>query len=153
MVSRRNFLKFSYWALLPAVAKLSAEEPLDPWSAPELIQPAELADRLQHADGPIHIICVAFPVLYRQRHIAGAILAGPTSKPEGLQAFHSALESRNKTELIVLYCGCCPMQQCPNIRPAYLAAKKLEFKNVRVLDLAQNFHTDWAEKGYPVAEG
>ncbi|HZS53823.1 MAG TPA: rhodanese-like domain-containing protein [Bryobacteraceae bacterium] len=117
------------------------------------MKPADLADRLRRSDETIHVICVAFPVLYRQRHIAGAILAGPTSKPEGLTALNSALESLKKTDLVVLYCGCCPMERCPNIRPAYLTTKKLEFKNVRVLNLATNFHTDWTAKGYSVAEG
>jgi hypothetical protein len=42
------------------------------------------------------------------------------------------------------------MEKCPNLRPAYQALKKLGFTQIRVLDLPTNFHTDWAEKGYPV---
>ena len=41
------------------------------------------------------------------------------------------------------------MVRCPNIRPAYRALKELGYTNVRVLDLATNFHDDWSGKGYP----
>ena len=115
------------------------------------MDPADLAGVLKRSGAPAHVICVAFPVLYRQRHIAGSVLAGPGSKPEGLTALQSELGKLKQSDVVVLYCGCCPMQQCPNIRPTYVAAKKLGFTNVRVLDLRTNFHTDWTAKGYPVA--
>jgi hypothetical protein len=50
---------------------------------------------------------------------------------------------------IVIYCGCCPMDKCPNVRPAYRALKELGFTNVRVLSLPTNIHTDWDSKDYP----
>jgi rhodanese-related sulfurtransferase len=141
-MNRRNFLIGSL-----TVPLLSAE---DPWSADELIEPEDLARRLRESNKQVHIICVAFPVLYRQRHIATAILAGPGDKPEGIEALQAELKPLNRNDGLVLYCGCCPMQQCPNIRPAYRTAKELGFSNVRVLNLLHNFHTDWVAKGYPV---
>jgi hypothetical protein len=50
---------------------------------------------------------------------------------------------------IVLYCGCCPMVKCPNIRPAYRALREMGFQHVRVLNIATNMHEDWFGKGYP----
>jgi 3-mercaptopyruvate sulfurtransferase SseA len=41
------------------------------------------------------------------------------------------------------------MVKCPNVRPAYSALKAAGFKNVRVLDIPENFHADWVAKGYP----
>jgi thiosulfate/3-mercaptopyruvate sulfurtransferase len=152
MLSRRGFLECSCCTILGA-GQLRAGEERDPWTAAELMEPGELARELNRAGEALYVVCVAFPVLYRQRHIAGAVLAGPGSKPEGIAALDSALRKRKPSDLIVLYCGCCPMQQCPNIRPAYLDAKKLTSTTVRVLNLAKNFHTDWTAKGYPVAEG
>jgi hypothetical protein len=122
----------------------------DPWSPAELMRPAELAKRLTNGDPRLRLICVTFPVLYRQKHIARAVLAGPGSKPDGLTALHSALTDLNKFA-VVLYCGCCPMPQCPNIRPAFIAAKERGLGNVHVLNLPTNLHTDWVLKGYPVA--
>jgi len=150
MTSRRCFLQLSFCAISLDASVIAAADSGDPWSAAELIEPAKLAEWLSQGDKPLHMICVAFPALYKQKHISGAILAGPGSKPEGIATLHATLEKLTRSDPVVLYCGCCPMQDCPNIRPAYSAAKDLGFKNLYVLNLPNNFHTDWAAKGYPV---
>lgn len=122
----------------------------DPWTSRDLIEPERLANTLGQSGTHITIICVAFPVLYRQRHIPGAELAGPASKEEGLNNLRNALGKLSKGEPIVLYCGCCPMSKCPNIRPAYTMTKGLGFSRVNVLNLHESFHADWVVKGYPV---
>jgi thiosulfate/3-mercaptopyruvate sulfurtransferase len=150
---RRFMIRTSSTAILMGRLDLpaaSATSSVDPWSPAELMRPGELAELMKHTDQQPRIICVTFPALYRQRHIAGAILAGPGSKPEGLASLHSALAEVDKPALVVLYCGCCPMTECPNIRPAYIAVKKDGFSNARVLSLPTNLHTDWVVKGYPV---
>jgi thiosulfate/3-mercaptopyruvate sulfurtransferase len=130
---------------------LRSESPaVDPWTRSELMQPADLAGLLNSTKPRPHIFCVAFPVLYRQRHIIHAEYAGPGNKPEGITALKAATASLPKDAEIVIYCGCCPMVKCPNVRPAYGALKEAGFKNVRVLDIPENFHADWAAKGYPV---
>ena len=116
----------------------------------ELMEPADLVKLLDPRAKPVHIICVTFPVLYRQKHIPHAQFAGPTNKPEGIAALRSAVQALPRNEEIVIYCGCCPMQKCPNIRPAYRALKELNFEHVGVLDLPTNFHTNWVAKGFPV---
>jgi hypothetical protein len=95
---------------------------------------------------------VAFPVLYRQRHIIHAEYAGPANSAEGIELLKKAAAKLQKNEEIVIYCGCCPMADCPNIRPAYSTLAELGFTHVKVLDLATNFHTDWVAKGYPVED-
>jgi thiosulfate/3-mercaptopyruvate sulfurtransferase len=126
------------------------QEQQDPWTPDKLIEPADLA-KLLSGNGPKPtVISVAFPVLYRQRHIAHALPAGPTSKPEGLAALREAVSTLPKNREIVIYCGCCPMEHCPNIRPAYTALETAGFRNVRVLELRSNLRADWTAKGYPV---
>ena len=49
----------------------------------------------------------------------------------------------------MIYCGCCPLAHCPNLRPAYTALKELGFSRLRILNLPENFGTDWADRGYP----
>ena len=78
-----------------------------------------------------------------------AINAGPTSKPEGIEALKTAVAKLPKDADLVIYCGCCPMVKCPNIRPAYRTLKELGFKHLRVLSLPTNLHTDWVSKDYP----
>jgi hypothetical protein len=89
----------------------------DPWQANELIKPEQLAKWLSATTGakPL-VICVAFPVLYPGGHIAGAKFAGPTAKPEGIQALKRAANGLSQDKQIVLYCGCCPWDKCPNMR-------------------------------------
>jgi hypothetical protein len=151
MISRRSFLNRTCYSIAGCCVKLRAGEAPVAFEPSQLIEPAGLAAALSASGNSPHVICVAFPVLYRQRHIAGAVLAGPGSKPEGIEALRSALQRLKTFDAVVLYCGCCPMQQCPNIRPAYAETNKLGFTNVRVLDLRTNFHNDWTAKGYPVA--
>lgn len=112
------------------------------------MEPAELAKLMASSNGPT-ILSVAFAALYRQRHIAHAIAAGPASKPEGIALLEQAATALSKDQTIVIYCGCCPMPNCPNIRPAYQRLKQLGFARVRVLNIPTNLHTDWVAKGYP----
>lgn len=121
----------------------------NPWADSELMQPDRLAGLLKSQKGVPRILCVAFPVLYRQRHIVGAEYAGPGNKPEGIEMLRAAVASTPKDAPIVIYCGCCPMVKCPNVRPAFRALKDAGFKNVSVLNIPENFHTDWVAKGYP----
>lgn len=126
-----------------------AAEQTDPWSKGELLTPADLVSQLQNTDRPV-VISVAFPFLYRQKHIVHARFAGPTSKPVGIDALKQSVANVPKHAEIVIYCGCCPMVKCPNVRPAYSALKQLGYSNIRVLDVPTDFHTDWTAKGYPV---
>jgi thiosulfate/3-mercaptopyruvate sulfurtransferase len=150
-MNRRHFLlgSFAAAAELFSSAFATAASP-DPWSSSDLMQPAELVKRLQSKDLHLHILCVTFPILYRQKHIPGSQFAGPGAKPEGIAKLHAAVEHLSKDAPLVIYCGCCPMPQCPNIRPAYRALRELGFNHIRVLNLPNNFHTDWVTKGYPV---
>jgi len=135
--------------LLFVLAFLLLDAAPDPWTAQEIVQPKTLADRLA-AKEKLPIFYVGFPMLYRNGpHIAGATLAGPCSKPEGLAALKTAVANLPRSQEIVLYCGCCPFVKCPNIRPAYSALHDLGFSDIKVVMIETNLHTDWIGKGYP----
>ena len=129
-----------------------SQETADPWPKTAVIEPAQLAKILESGKAPM-VISVAFPVLYRARHVVHAIQAGPAASPEGIAALKKAVANVPKDADIVVYCGCCPMDKCPNIRPAYRTLKELGFTHIRVLDLPDNLHTDWSEKNYPTESG
>jgi rhodanese-related sulfurtransferase len=93
---------------------------------------------------------VGFKALFHPGHIPGATMQGPASTPEGLEALRKWAQSLPRDAVVVIYCGCCPLVHCPNVRPAFSALKAMGFTNVRVLELATNFGADWVEKGYPV---
>ena len=50
----------------------------------------------------------------------------------------------------LIYCGCCPWDRCPNVKPAIEALKQMGFTKVKVLYLETNFASDWIAKDYPV---
>jgi len=151
-MNRRHFLLASFAAAAELFdSPLASAASPDPWSLGELVEPAQLVRELQSEAQHLHIFCVTFPILYRQKHIPGSQFAGPGAKPEGIAKLQAAVEGLPKDAPIVIYCGCCPMHQCPNIRPAYRVLRQLGFTHIRVLNLPNNFHTDWVAKGYPVA--
>jgi len=119
-----------------------------------LIQPEELVKLLKTSgkDAPL-MIQVGSHVLFAQAHIPGSEYIGPASGDGGVQQLQKRVQSLPRTKFIVLYCGCCPWGHCPNVKPADDALHALGFNNVKVLYIADNFGTNWVDKGYPVAKG
>jgi hypothetical protein len=124
----------------------------DPWTKRDLLEPSALAAELKGSKPPV-VICVAFPVLYHLKHISHASFAGPGSKPEGIEMLKKAVANLPKDADLVIYCGCCPMVRCPNMRPAFRTLKEMGFTHVRALDIPTNMATDWYAKDYPTEEG
>jgi thiosulfate/3-mercaptopyruvate sulfurtransferase len=89
-------------------------------------------------------------VLYRSRHIPGSVYAGPASKTEGLEMLSAAVKNLPRDREIVVYCGCCPWDHCPNVEPAIRRLQQMGFKRVKALYLPANFKIDWIDRGYPV---
>ena len=131
-----------------------APETKDPWPASALIEPQQFARIISNSAGnkPVTIY-VGFPPLYNGAHITNSILAGPTSKPEALDQLRQVVKLLPRSKRIAIYCGCCPFDHCPNIRPAYAYLRDMGFKNVTVVHLPTNLHTDWVAKGFPTAKG
>lgn len=125
-----------------------------PPGSPQLIQPEDLAKTLQSSGGQKPIVLYVGPhILYVHAHVPGAEYIGQTGKPEGLDKLRERAKSLPHDAFVVIYCGCCPWDRCPNIRPAYQELAKMGFKNLRVLYLSSSFGIDWTEKGYPVVKG
>ncbi len=122
--------------------------------ASHLINPDELAKLLAAPKGekPL-LIHVGFHVLYLQGHIPGSEYIGPASDPTALQKLRDRVQSLPRNKFIVIYCGCCPWDHCPNLKPADDALRALGFTNVKALHLPNNIATDWRDKGYPMAKG
>jgi hypothetical protein len=117
----------------------------------QLIQPAGLNALLTSADQskfPV-VLQVGSHLFFNEAHIPGSQYAGPGSQPAGLALLEKAVSSLSKDEFIVIYCGCCPWNRCPNVGPAYKRLTDLGYTNVKVLYMANNFGDDWVGKGYP----
>jgi thiosulfate/3-mercaptopyruvate sulfurtransferase len=120
----------------------------------ELMQPAELVQLLKAGgtERPILFQVGSF-VMFQQAHISNSAFAGPGSQQAGLTLLKKFAAPLAKNRLIVIYCGCCPWNHCPNIGPAYKQLRDLGFTNVKALYIAHNFGDDWVAKGYPVEKG
>jgi Rhodanese-like domain len=138
----------------PSRAMSPAQSDDDVFASAKLIFPEEAAQFLKtHQNPKPLVIDVGFHVLYEQAHIPGSIYVGPTAKPEGMDAFRHRISREPHSRTIVLYCGCCPWNHCPNIRPAFRVLHDLGFKNVKVIYIPNDFGSDWVNKGLPVEKG
>lgn len=122
----------------------------DPWPPSQLIMPWSLAKELQGTGKKPRVVCVGVPTLYQSAHIPGAQMEGPASEAAGLAKLRQWARRASKDSRVVIYCGCCPFNVCPNVRPAYEALRKAGFTHIQVLSLRNNFLTDWMDKGYPI---
>ena len=132
----------------------AAAQPAEPWTEAQLIQPAALAARLKDSGAAKpKILYVGPQVLYRGNHIPNAQFVGMAARLQGLEALRQAAAALPREEEVVIYCGCCPWKECPNIRPAFRLLQQMGFKQAKVLALPTNFLKDWIEKGYPIVKG
>jgi thiosulfate/3-mercaptopyruvate sulfurtransferase len=118
----------------------------EPWTAKDYKDPSVLAATLRDSKA-------AKPAIFNigsVQQIQGAILIGPAGLPKNLDKLKQALAKLPKDEEIVIYCGCCPFQRCPNARPAWELLKQMKFTNAKLLKLPTNLNDDWIGKGYPM---
>ncbi len=118
-----------------------------------VMQPEALNKMLQGGGAKPLVLQVGSHVMFSQAHIRGAQYAGPGVQPAGLQVLESKVAGLRKNAFVVIYCGCCPWNRCPNVGPAFHRLVELGFINVKVLYLPNNFGDDWVNKGYSVETG
>jgi thiosulfate/3-mercaptopyruvate sulfurtransferase len=123
-------------------------QPIDTIPLDELA--ANLADST--ATHPV-LLHIGFEPLFRTSHIPGSRYVGPGNDAAGLAHLKAALQSIPADQPVVLYCGCCPWTDCPNVHPAFAAAKETGHPSVRVLYITGNFERDWVAKGLPAVPG
>jgi rhodanese-related sulfurtransferase len=118
-----------------------------------LVQPNEVSAQLA-AKGPHPAIFQVGPnVLYRGKHIPGSVYAGPASRTEGLELLRHTVDKLPRNSEIVVYCGCCPWGNCPNVKPAMALLKDMGFTRAKAMYIETGFAKDWTEEGYPVEAG
>jgi thiosulfate/3-mercaptopyruvate sulfurtransferase len=126
----------------------------DPWTSAQTVQAGdfvrELADKSAH---PATVLYVGFRTLFAGGHIPGATFHGSASTEQGMAELKKWADALPRSTNLVIYCGCCPFDKCPNIRPAFTALDNMGFKQIRVLILPNSFAGDWADKGYPLQKG
>lgn len=117
------------------------------WTKGQLMEPFQLAFLLQNKQ-PLPLIISVGPGAV----IPGSISIGPVQDKSNLDKLQQQLSTINRDSSIVIYCGCCPFEHCPNVRPAVALLKEMKFTHYKLLNLEHNAKTDWLDKGYPAAK-
>ena len=144
------------WYPARAAGQWAEPQPASAFAIPtaQLVQPDELNRLLRaHGEGKPLILQVGSRLMFEQAHIPGAEYAGAGSQAEGIAQLRGRVSSLPRSTFIVIYCGCCPWNRCPNVGPAFSLLLEMKFTRAKVLYLAQNFGDDWVSKGFPVEGG
>lgn len=124
----------------------SAQQP-ENWTKDQLIEPATLANRMESNTNLPVIISVGPGAV-----IPNSIDIGMVKEQENMKKFQDKVDALPKSSNIVIYCGCCPFDHCPNVRPAIAYLKGQGYTNYHLLNLLHNIKTDWISKGYPAVQ-
>lgn len=137
-----------------STASADDKKSVDPWPSSQTMEPGQLAKMLtdKYSSVPT-VVFVGFRSLYVGGHVPDAAFHGTASSESGLAELKTWAATLPRSTDLVIYCGCCPFDKCPNVRPAYTALAGMGFKKLRVLDLPTSFAVDWAGKGYPMQKG
>jgi hypothetical protein len=132
---------------LPVFLLTAFQKPAgEPWTEKQLLAPEELAKIISNPQSEKPIIFSVGPGAV----IRGSLDMGAAHEQANYEKLKRALEKLPKTADIIIYCGCCPFEHCPNIRPAFSLLNEMKFSNPRLLNIEHNIKTDWIDKGYPV---
>lgn len=139
-----------YFFIALAIVLLSVtafnKKQTEPWTPDQLMQPEKLAAIMNDSTAVKPLIISVGPVDL----IKGAIKTGPAKENENLKDLKKLLSKEDRKREIVIYCGCCPFKDCPNIRPAFSLLTNMKFTNRKLLNLPHNLKTDWINHGYPM---
>jgi thiosulfate/3-mercaptopyruvate sulfurtransferase len=113
-----------------------------------LVQPPDLAAQLSGKGARPAVFMVGPNVLYRSKHIPGSVFAGPGREEVGLAMLRAEADKLPRDREVVVYCGCCPWDRCPNVKPAMDLLKGMGFTKAKALYVATGFKVDWLDKGY-----
>jgi hypothetical protein len=115
------------------------------WDDKQLLEPSELAGMI-NSKQELPLILSVGPGAYIQHSLA----IGMVDSTEGVEKLKKELGTHPTNTKVVIYCGCCPFEHCPNVRPAIEALKAMKFTNYQLLNLSHNIKIDWINKGFPV---
>jgi thiosulfate/3-mercaptopyruvate sulfurtransferase len=146
MTHRKGWLLY-----LPIVIVIFASfclKQTEPWKPGQLMPPEELAAVINNPTASPRLIISVGPGAL----VKGSIDIGPAKDKANLDKLKQFLAKEKKDRDIIIYCGCCPFEHCPNIRPAFILLNEMKFTNHKLLSLPHNIKVDWIDKGYPITE-
>lgn len=117
-----------------------------PWTQDQLMDPATLAKAINNPKARKPEILNVGPM----EKIQGAKEMGMGSTQEGIEKFKAYVDQLPLDREIVIYCGCCKLVNCPNIKKTFLYLDARGYTHAKILNLETSLDEDWVKKGYPV---
>ena len=117
------------------------------WTKDQLIAPSALAKSIYLKQNDATVFSVG-----PSNIIPNSIDIGMAKDEKNMEKFKEEVDKLPKDAHIIIYCGCCPFEHCPNVRPAIAYLKDQSFTNYYLLNLPHNIKTDWIDKNYPVTK-
>lgn len=121
------------------------------------VECVELNAMLSKKNPPIVIFCGDVTnekdkYTYSYSKIKGALAIGSIDQKGWQGILNSVLkgdiENKRFSKEVVVYCGCCSSDNCPNVEPVIQELKKLGFKNVTGLYMPSGYLPDWHAKKF-----
>ena len=131
--------------LLLLIAVAFNKKQTEPWRPDQLMAPKDLAAIINSSTELKPLIINVGP----SGLIKDAVDIGPAHEKENLNKLKELLSKEKNDREIIIYCGCCPYKNCPNIRPAFSLLNSMKFTRHKLLDLPHNIKMDWIDKDYP----
>ncbi|MGA9652136.1 rhodanese-like domain-containing protein [Pedobacter sp.] len=144
MVILGMFITTTVLSIVEAHAQRATTGLDSPWKNDQLMQTQKLASLISK-NSKVTIFNIG-----SVQDIKSAVHVGAASEQASLDNLGRLAGKFPKSGQTVLYCGCCPMEKCPNIRPAFNLLKSRGFTNLYVLDIPTNLRKDWIDKGFPL---
>ena len=116
------------------------------YPAEKLLDPAKLAEIIKDPKVTKPMIINVGPTPL----IKGAKFVGAAEDPANKERLKSMVKDLPKNKEIVLYCGCCKLEDCWNIHEAGKIMTSMGFTNYKILNMPEDFTVDWHAKGYPM---
>lgn len=143
-MKKNLIIKYCCFFLIISSCKYSLAQTPENWTSKELTEPAELAATLKENKNVPVIFSIGPEAI-----IPNSIDIGMVKNEKNLAKFQEQISKFPKSTNILIYCGCCPFEHCPDVRPAIALLQSMKFTNYHLLDLPNNIKTDWITKGYP----
>jgi|SRR5438105_6363331 len=134
--------------VLLVIAVAFNKKQTEPWRPDQLIEPKDLAPVINSSAEAKPLIISIGPAGL----IKDAVTVGAVHEKENMDRLKEVLSKEQRDREIVIYCGCCPFEVCPNIRPAFKLLNEMKFTNQKLLHLPHNLKADWINYGYPMTK-
>lgn len=148
MKRSQKLLLVMCWPIMVLAFTSFKKDQLGNWKEKQLITPEALLEQMNKGDTANLLLLNTGPV----EDIKGAVTIGAVEDAKNLAKLKEYLKDVPKSKQVVIYCGCCPLSVCPNLKPAYNVLKEMKFKNYKILRLTHDLQEDWIDKGYPVQQ-